>query len=259
MTSLRERAAEMAGSTDTLPVLNGTPAESPQDIPELPDIDVPEPGPDGPEKVPAVVAWSRVMGEVRAIKKENEFSGGRAGTFKFRGVDLALNAFGPVCRRHGVLVIPFRVESAYRDVKTSSGSNMRECVCTVTYHIYGPTGDFIEAQAAGEALDTGGRSTPKAQSVALRTLLLGAGLVPTEDGDPDAQNIERGEAAVRMPQDYRDEAVDPDTSRNRLLQIHHEVKQHRLVNALVINEDGQEEHLGALIVRVGRERFEAKQ
>lgn len=259
MTSLREQAAALAGRVDEEPPVDDNTAGSPAAAPEpLPDIDIPEPGPDGPEKVPAVVAWSRVMGEIRAIGKDDRFDGGRAGKFSFRGVDRALNAFGPACRRHGVLVIPVEVTPSYRDTKSSSGTNMRECSVTVAYRIYGPMGDWIPAQAAGEALDSGGRSTPKAQSVALRTLLLGAGLVPTEDGDPDAQNIERGEAPVRTAQDYRDEAVDPDTTRGRLGQINHEIKAHGLTSRTVINEHGDDEQLGALIYRVGVERFGAK-
>lgn len=209
------------------------------------------------EKVPAVIAWSRVMGEVRAIGKRDEFKGGRAGNFLFRGIDAALNAFGPACRRHGVLVIPTRVEPSYRDISTASGGKMRECTVLVTFRIYGPAGDFIEAQAAGEASDSGGRATPKAQSIALRSLLINAGLVPTEDRDADAVQFERGEAPVRPAASYLDEITDPSVSVARLRQIHHELTQSRQAGALVTNEVGDSEPIGAMVVRIGKERATA--
>ncbi|WP_181785380.1 ERF family protein [Streptomyces phytophilus] len=245
---LRENAATLAGrppATD-----DQAPDEAPRNYaePDLGDLTA------DAEGVPAVVAWSRVMGEVRAIGKNQQFDGGRAGRFAFRGVDLALNAFGPACRKHGVVVAPFKVEPQYRDISTKSGGSMRECTVLVTFRIYGPAGDFFETQAAGEASDSGGRSTPKAQSIALRTLLLNAGLVPTEDRDADDAHFERGQAPVRPAVQYLDEIVHPDTSAGRLRQIHYELKQTQQLAVLVTNEVGDEEKVGDLIVRIGKER-----
>lgn len=206
------------------------------------------------ESVPAIVAWSRVMGEVRAIGKHQEFKGGSAGRFNFRGVDLALNAFGPACRKHGVVVAPVKVEPSYRDISTKAGGSMRECTVLVTFRIYGPDGSYFDTQAAGEASDSGGRSTPKAQSIALRTLLLSAGLVPTEDRDADATNFERGEAPRRTAESYRDEIVSPRTTPGRLEQISYELKQAGLLHVLVQNESGDEETLDALGMRHYNER-----
>jgi hypothetical protein len=195
------------------------------------------------------------MGEVRAIGKDQRFDGGSAGRFNFRGVDLALNAFGPACRKHGVVVAPVKVDPEYRDISTKGGGVKRECTVLVTYRIFGPAGDYFDTQAAGEASDTGGRSTPKAQSIALRTLLLSVGLVPTEDRDADAEPFERGEAPVRTARDYLDEILMPTTGRQRLAQINYEIKQANLYGTLVTNENGAEEQLGALLYRVGQERI----
>jgi hypothetical protein len=206
------------------------------------------------EKVSAVVAWSRVMGEVRAIGKNEKFEGGRAGRFNFRGIETALNAFGPACRKHGVLVIQHQVETSYRDIATASGGKMRECTALVTFRVYGPDGSFFDSQAAGEASDSGGRSTPKAQSIALRTLLINNGLVPTQDRDADAVHFERGEAPVRQAVSYLDEICDPQTSAGRLRQIHHELRSNRQLGSLVTNEVGEEEAIGDMVVRIGKER-----
>lgn len=220
----------------------------------LPDIDIPVPE-GGPAAVPVHVAWANVMGEVRAVTKQQKMTEGPR--FNYRGVDDALNVFGPACRAHGVLVLPYRVEASYRDTKTSQNKPTRECTVLVTYRIYGPKGDHLEVQAAGECLDVGDKGTAKAQAVALRTLLYHAGLVPTRDPDPDSSHIERGEAPVRQAVDYVDEIVNPRTSIPRLKQIKYEIQQSRQGGVLVTNEVGDDEPILNMINRVGNERLAA--
>lgn len=248
--SLAERAAQLANGT---PAAASPPPGEQRFADQLPDVDIPEPPAEGPEQVPVHVAWARVMMTVGSVAKGDRVKEGPA-KFDYRGVDRALNVFGPACRLHGVLVIPTRVQTSYRDTQTSTGKPTRECTAVVTYRIYGPTGEWIEAEAAGESLDTGDKGTAKAQAVALRTLLYHGGLVPTGDTDPDAYNVERGEAPVRSAASYRDEALDQGTSRQRMQQIHYELKQQRRLGELVMNETGDEEQIGALIVRIGNER-----
>lgn len=252
MTSLTERA-EMA-ATGEQAVVTALPAPTYTPAP-LEDPNIPEPGPDGPEKVPVWVAWSRVMGEVRGIDKGDWYGRpGERGSYQFRGVDSALNSFGPACRLHGVLVLPVHVETAYRDVKTSGGKPSRECTVTVTYRIIGPTGDSIEVQSAGESMDSADKGTAKALSTSLRSLLFLGGLVPTNDTDPDASNIERGEAPVRSAVEYLDEIAHPQTSAGRLKQIYYELRQSNQLGALVTNETGGEERVGDMVIRLGKER-----
>lgn len=255
MTTLAERAAAAAGRDRSGP--DDRPYEPEPDYAPaaLADPGIPEPGPDGPEKVPVHVAWSRVMGEVRNVGKGAWYGKpDMNGSYRFRGVDAALNAFGPACRLHGVLVLPVRTEAAYRDVKTSTGKNSRECTVTVTYRIIGPTGDHIEVQSVGESMDSADKGTAKALSTALRSLLFLGGLVPTGDPDPDTQNVERGEAAVRPAVSYVEEIADPHTSAGRLRQIHYELRQARQLGAIVTNEVGDEEPIGEMVVRLGKER-----
>lgn len=217
------------------------------------DFNVPDPDPDGYEQIPPLLAWLRVRADIKSIAKERVFAGQN---WKFRGIDEALNAFGPVTLRHGVNVIPHRVEPSFRDARTSQGKPTRECTVTVTWRIYGPTGEFFEAQTIGESLDSGDRGSSKAQAIARRELLFGGGLIPTGDPNADVSTIERGDAPVRTAVSYASEALDEATSVGRLRQMHKEIVQNRLTGALVRNEHGSEEQLGALVVRVGRERKE---
>lgn len=259
MSRLKDIAAEKAGRTETPPAgdwsdVEPGPAAPSAPVEQLPDPGIATPGPEGPEQVPWYVAWSRVMETVRGVSKAERVTEGPA-KFNYRGVDSALNVFGPACRLHGVLVLPVKVETSYRDTKTSTGKPTRECTAVVTYRIVGPAGDGIEVQAAGESLDTQDKGTAKAQAVALRTLLYHGGLVPTRDPDPDSVSIERGEAPVRSAASYRDEVLEENPNRARMRQIVYELRQQRRGGELVTNEVGDEEPIGALVERIGRERF----
>lgn len=136
-------------------------------------------------------ALNDVMAEVRSVGKGdyNQKQG-----FAFRGIDAVVNAVGPVLRRHRVIVVPSATEAHYRDVMSAKQTPMRECTVVVTYRIYGPAGDHIDAQVAGEAMDIGDKGTPKAMSVAFRTALLQALCLPTNEPDPDHDTYERGES-----------------------------------------------------------------
>lgn len=258
MPSLRENAAKLARPGAAGPeeapaaAVNGHAAQ-----PEpLPEVDIPEPGPGGPEKVPVHVAWSRVMADVRKIAKGGE--GGQytgPGAYDFRGVDRTVNAFAPVLRAHGVLVLPVKVVANYRDIRTSQNKPSKETTVTVSWLIIGPDGDQLPMllESAGEALDNSDKGTAKAQSVAQRVLLLTAAQVPTGDPDPDLVKIERGESPVRSAASYREEVLEDGVSLQRCQQIYRELEQHRMLGHPVKNGLGEDEPIGELVKRIGLE------
>lgn len=249
---LRENAAAAAGRTLT------DNAETPLGFDETAVLPDPmadyEPGDDDPEMVPVHIAWLRVRREIRAIGKGEKYEEGRT-RYNFRGTDTVVQYFGPITLKHGVNVLPVKTETSYSTKNTKSGGTMRECSVTVTWHIMGPTGDVLTLQTAGEALDTSDKSTTKAQTVALRNLLLNGGLIPTGERDPDADRIERGvDAPPRSAESYRDEIVDPKTSPGRLQQIGYELANLRMLGAKVMNETGDMETLDSLGRRIYGER-----
>lgn len=258
MSTITERAAAAAGRTQN---------DEPQDDLQFPtefvgQFPAPdpmadyEPGDDDPDMVPVGIAWLRVRREIRAIAKGELYNAPGSAKFNFRGVDTVVNVFGPVTLKHGVNVMSSKVEATYGEKATAKGGKMRECSVLVTWTVMGPKGDTLTLQTMGEALDTADKSTTKAQSVALRTLLLGFGLTPTHDTEPDADRIERGEAPPRTAASYRDEILEPGTSRPRLAQINYEIKQVGLFDTKVVNEVGDEEPLGAFLFRIGNERIQ---
>jgi hypothetical protein len=112
--------------------------------------------------------------------------------YNFRGVDGVVNAVGPLLREQGVIVVPNVQEFEYSSIEVGSHRTpMGHARVIVTYTFWGPEGDHIVTSAAGEAMDSGDKATPKAMSVAFRTALLQALCLPTHEPDPDAQNYER--------------------------------------------------------------------
>jgi hypothetical protein len=141
-----------------------------------------------PREGTVIEALAAVMEAIRAVGKGDrnpEFG------YMFRGVDAVVNTVGPVLRQHGVIVMPVGGEVNYRDVQTSKGKPSRECTVKWRYRWYGPQGDFIDTEVPGESMDQGDKGTPKAMSVAYRTLLIQALCIPTGDRDPDADSYER--------------------------------------------------------------------
>lgn len=253
MTSLTERA-ERATTEEapSAPVPNAAAVSEPFISAPDPMADY-EPGEEDPDMVPVNVAWLRVRRDIRAIGKGELYN--QSGTkFNFRGVDTVVNVFGPVTLKHGVHVLPVKTDAVYSDKTAKSGSKMRECSVTVTWLIMGPRGDTLTLQTMGEALDLADKATTKAQSVALRTLLLSSGLTPTHDADPDTSYIERGEAPVRSSESYRDEMLEKKTSPDRLNQIRIELDGLRMLNARVQNENGDVETLDSIGGRMYQER-----
>jgi ERF superfamily len=254
---LRENAAAAAGRTLAAEEHDRPDDEAPpvEDFTPVPDpmADY-EPGDDDPDMVPVGVAWLRVRRDIRAIGKGEKYDA--LGTrFNFRGVDTVVQYFGPITLKHGINVLSSKVEASYGEKATKNGGKMRECSVLVTWTIMGPMGDTLTLQTMGEALDTADKSTTKAQSVALRTLLLTFGLTPTHDKDPDADRIERGnEAPARSAESYRDEILNKKTSAGRLQQIGYELGNLRMLGQKVQNETGELETLGELGRRINAER-----
>ena len=147
------------------------------------------------DTVPTVVsAIASVMAEVTSVSKDDQFSGGQT-RFAYRGVDRVVKALSGAMRKHGVVMVP--IASAvpeYIPVSTAQGKPASMARVLVQYRIYGPAGDYIDAAAPGEAMDSGDKAVSKAMSVAWRTALLQVFFLPTEDPDPDSEAYELGKA-----------------------------------------------------------------
>lgn len=260
MTSLSERAEQHANG-DQLEAPAVPAYTAPASAEPLPVFDFEDnPAYPMPDLVPVHIAWLRVRHDVRSIAKtdkhiEKDKNNRPYVKYNFRGIEAALNAFGPATLRHGINVLAVDMATTYRDTQSSRGNKMREATIVTTWQIVGPMGDSLPLlKSAGESLDSGDKGTAKAQSLALRALLLNTGMVPTGDPEPEAAHVERGEAPQRSALEYRDEIVDPETTPGRLEQISYELKSARMLHVKVPNENGNEETLDDLGMRHYKER-----
>lgn len=153
------------------------------------------------DALPTVVsAIAKVMAEVTSVSKDDQFSGGQT-RFAYRGVDRVVKALSGAMRKHGVVMLPVcTAVPEYLQVATSQGKPASMVRVLVTYRIYGPAGDYVEAAAPGEAMDSGDKAVSKAMSVAWRTALLQVFFLPTEEPDPDSEGYELGKAHTPAPQ-----------------------------------------------------------
>ena len=126
---------------------------------------------------------AKVMRSVDHVGKNDVNSHQR---FNFRGIDGVLNAVGPALREHNVVVYPRLHDVAYEEVKTSGGKASTACRVVVDYIFASADGSTVETRVAAESWDTGDKAMPKAMSVAMRTALIQALALPTDEPDPDS-------------------------------------------------------------------------
>lgn len=149
---------------------------------------------------PSVVeALAAAAAEVGAVAKTDRNVSQK---FLFRGVDAVVNAVAPALRHHHVVgPVPTLVSATHEEVgRSRSGARITRVDVVVTYTLYGPGGDRLEGTVPAEATDTADKATAKAMSVALRTFLLQALCLPTDEPDPDATSVEasaQGEERAR--------------------------------------------------------------
>lgn len=131
---------------------------------------------------------AKVMHDVREVAKNDRNT---AQNFSFRGIDAVVNAVAPALRAHNVVVMPHVEEYNFNNMTTSGGKSAMHVTLKVRYRFTGQGGDFLDSVVMGEAIDYGDKAVSKAMSVAFRTVLLQALVLPTDDVDPDAQSYER--------------------------------------------------------------------
>ena len=136
-----------------------------------------------------VDALADVMSRVQAVAKSDRNT---HGNYSFRGIDAVVNAVGPALRAARVVVVPAVQQVEYSVVETSRGKPANACRVTVAYSFHHGA-ESLTATVVAEAWDHGDKAAPKALSVALRTALLQALCLPTDEPDPDSVTYERGE------------------------------------------------------------------
>lgn len=132
-------------------------------------------------------ALNAVMAEVREVRKTER---NQAQKFTFRGIDNVVNAVAGPLRKHRVRLKIDNLDHTITGKQNAKGNPVTFVTVKNRYTWVGPDGQTEENTVVAEAMDFSDKATAKANSVALRTFLLQALMLPTDDADPDHDYIE---------------------------------------------------------------------
>lgn len=130
------------------------------------------------------------------------------GSYRYRSIDDVYRIFHGLFAQHGVLVLPQILSHKAVEMDAARGG-AAQLVHTVImrYTFTSRDGTSVSCEFMGSAVCSSDKGPAKAQSSALRQLLLQMFLVPTgEDNDPDARVVKLASGSMREPR----EAGQPD-------------------------------------------------
>lgn len=162
----------------------------------------------GPAILSSLIAAQKAIGAVRKTDRNTAQGGG----YFFRGVDAVVNAASPAFHEQGIVVVPEVLDYRHQQIEVGKGRTLMEHVMVRVKYTFRHVDDGSEVSATvvGAAGDSGDKATPKAMSVALRTALLQALMLPTDEPDPDSYTYgaddqrdghERHQPEVEQPSD----------------------------------------------------------
>jgi len=146
-------------------------------------------------KVPEIYGKiAEVLQKVGAVAKDQE---NKDQKFNFRGVDAVVNAVNPHLKEAGVFIAHEVLEHHAERFENANKKIVSDVRVKVAYTWYASDGSFVRNVAVGEGRDFADKGTAKAMSVAFRTHLIQLLALPTNDKDPDSENIEVEAPAVK--------------------------------------------------------------
>lgn len=121
-------------------------------------------------------AISEVAKAVGAVEKDRSGAG-----YQYRGIEDMMNALAAPLRNNGVVIVPHVERVEHHDEPQGKKSGWVRVILEVSYRIFGPDGDYIEARVSADALDNSDKAHGKAMSYAYKTLVGQLFCIPTED------------------------------------------------------------------------------
>lgn len=134
--------------------------------------------------------------------------------YAFRGIDDVYGAISPLLAKHGLVIIPRGQGRTVTERETKAGGALFYTTVDVEFDFVSvEDGSKHTAKMFGEAMDSGDKSTNKAQSAAYKYLCLQTFCIPTEgDNDADSQTHE---VAPRTRQDDKPQSSPSDEGKTR--------------------------------------------
>ena len=131
----------------------------------------------------------QAIGMVGAIGKDSQAKN-MAGKvmYNFRGIDQVYNVLNPIFSKLGIFIVPEVLNRTREERQTTNGAMLIYTILDVKFRMFAPDGSFVEGIVAGEAMDSGDKSSNKAMSAALKYFCFQTLCIPTEEmPDPDAE------------------------------------------------------------------------
>jgi hypothetical protein len=131
-------------------------------------------------------AIASAAAEIGAVGKNQKMQAGPA-KYNYRGLDDLVDAVHPILAKHQVTFSPHNITVIQEMEKTTrSGSVQYHIRAIVTYRIYGPSADYIEAAVLAEGTDIGDKAANKMMSAAYKYALGQVLSIPFSMEDQDA-------------------------------------------------------------------------
>ena len=131
-----------------------------------------------------VSALVKVAAEIKPVAKAGK-AAQTMGGYSFRTIDDVVNACSGPLARNGLLVVPAMTETK----SEVWNDKWRKAYVRFRFRIMHVSGEWIETEIVGQALDNGDKGIGKATSYALKELLTRMFLIPTGD---DTENTNYG-------------------------------------------------------------------
>lgn len=133
-----------------------------------------------------------IQNDIDAVKKTKEMKtmSGQV-QYRFRGVEDVLDEVAPIVRKHKVFIRPETISCEYSRERinkyNASGAVIGErndtvCMLKMTYHFTDESGQSVSiGPICGEGMDSGDKSTSKANSVCYKLGMIAAFSIPVND------------------------------------------------------------------------------
>jgi hypothetical protein len=130
-------------------------------------------------------ALAAVMAELPGIGKENNSPEGYA----YRGIEAVTKHLQPLLAKHGIVIVP-KAQVLATVPSPAMKEGWQDVLMEVTWTIYGPDGNTVEAVTNGIGRDRSDKGANKAQTQAYKYLLLHLFCIADTKDDSDGQTYE---------------------------------------------------------------------
>jgi hypothetical protein len=133
-------------------------------------------------------AMAAILAEIKPVAKSRNADLGAGGKYKFRGIDDMYNALHEAFAKYKVFLLPEILDEKSEIIEKEKNFDGKKTITyskyttlKVKYTFIACDGTSVSSIGIGEAIDTSDKATNKAQSSALKYVLMQVFLIPTEE------------------------------------------------------------------------------